>query len=516
MPSITDRVRAFFENFTAKSAQTQAPYARTVGGFRVATRSQRSPAGARMLRNFADQSEAVRTAINWRKQQVSQSAWRVVRVDDPKRPPDVRVVKAVNQLFRYVNQKGESFRSLMDMVVEDLLVLDAGCIEIERTLGAPSKNTGCDIAGLYAVDGATIEPDPAWDGKDAKAIRYRQYLAGQVVAELRNDQLIFMMETPTTHRLLGLSRVETLVHTIESALFGEHYASDLLRQAAPPGMLHLGGGLSEQQVDAFRAYYINEIAGKGRMPIGGGGDGSPPAFVKFAWSPAEMLFGEYRQWLIGIIAFVFQIDKTIYGVVDDVNRSTSKTMSARTDQGFVALARLFQEYVTREIVSSIDPDHGFEFIDLDVIDPLVQAKIYQIYSLIGVMTPNEIRADGLGYDPVEWGDAPYNAAGSATPDPLSTDEPDPADPDAGDGGTDPADAPSTTPAAGDDKKDAVTIATTKANNARLLYLARPSISNAQAWADAQQDAEEVAKRGRPFDAAAAPGTVRPKPGYLSS
>jgi hypothetical protein len=449
MPSITDRVRAFLDVFT-KGAQTQAPYARSIGGFRVSTHEQRSPAGARMLRNFADSSEAVRTAINWRKQQVAQAEWRIVRVDDPKRAPDPSVVKAVNQLFRYVNPKNESFRSLMDMVVEDLLVLDAGCIEIERTLGAPSKNTGCSIAGLYGVDGATIQPDPSWDGSDPKATRYRQIISGKTVAELRNDQLIYMMQTPTTHRLLGLSPVETLVRTIESALFGERYASELLRHAAPPGMLYLGGGLSDPQIAAFRSYYTEEVAGKGVMPIGGGGTGPGPSFIKFAWSPAEMLFGEYRQWLIGIIAFVFQIDKTIYGVVDDVNRSTSKTMSARTDQGFISLARLFQEYLTREIVASIDPDHGLEFLDLVSTDPLVQAKIYQVYAQIGVMTPNEIRADGLGLDPVEWGDAPYNSGGSATPDPLSSDDPeldDPAAPEA-----DPA-KPKPKPAA-DKKRDA--------------------------------------------------------------
>jgi hypothetical protein len=521
MPSIVERIRSFVEMAT-KSAQTQAPYASAVGSMTIFTAHQRGvPAGRRMLRDFADTSEPVRTAINWRKQQVAQSRSRIVRVDDPRKPPDPRVVKAAAQLFNYINPKGESFRSLMDQVVEDLIVLDAGCIEIEQTIGGkPNPNTGCAIAALWAVDGGTIAPDPTWDGRDQKAIRYRQWIDGKLVAELRNDQLVYMMQTPTTHRLLGLSQVEILVRAIEASLFGEKYASELLRQAAPPGMLYLGGGLSDQQIQAFRAYYQSEVAGKGRMAIGGGGTGPPPEFVKFAWAPKDLLFDEYRQWLINMIAFVFQIDKTIFGLVDDVNRSTSKTMSARTDQGFVSLARLVAEYVTREIISKIDPDHGFEFLDLVVTDPLVQAKIDQVYGSIGVLTPNEIRAERFGLDPVEWGDAPYNAAGSPTPDPLSEDQPEDGETSTPsndetqqqDGGKKHA-----VPAIAPGKPTTLSRARSAQNAARLRYLAHPTVSNAEAWERAHDDVAEVAKRGRPFGATAAPAaTPQTKSGYLGS
>ena len=485
MATIVERMRSFL-GIETKAAQTAAPYAKAVGPFRIVQGGLRSAAGAKMLRQFADNCEPVRTAINWRKQQVAQARHRIVRIDDPRRPPDPRVVDAANRLFQFINPKRESFRSLMDMEIEDLLVLDAGCIEKEKCVG-PSKDTGSKIAALWAVDGSTIEPDPNWDGSDPKAIRYRQYLDGKLHTELRNDQLVYMMQTPTTHRLRGMSQVETLVAVIESSLFGERYARELLRNAAPPGMLYLGTGLSDQQVDSFRERYKSEVLGSGEMMVGGGGTGSPD-FIKFGWSPRDLLFDEYRQWLINIIAFVFQIDKTIFGMVDDVNRSTSKTMSARTDQGFVALARLVAEYITREIISEIDPNHGFEFLDLVVTDPLIQAKIDQVYSTIGALTPNEIRAERFGLDPVPWGDAPYNATGSATPDPLSEDEP------AADNGEGPS--------ADEKSLDPLDAALAKATTARLRYEASPTVSNAEAWEAADREFEEVAKRSRPFDATA--------------
>jgi hypothetical protein len=410
-----------------KAALTKAPYATSVRAMTTLSSNQTSRRSARLLRHLADHNEALRTAINWRKQQISQSHWRIVRVDDPKAAPNPKVVQEITTLLRFVNTKRESFRSLLDQVVEDLLILDAGVIEKERTLGGPSKRTGSSIEALWAVDGATIAPDPNWDGRDPQAIRYRQYLDGKLVAELRNDQMLYIMQNQTTHRVLGWSQVETLVNIIEAELWGEKYDYDMLRHAAPAGILDIGRGLTPEQVDAFRAYYASEIAGTSDLAIFGGGDPGAGAGVtvqKFGWSPAEMQRTEYKEWLINKIAFVFQVDKTIFGLVDDVNRSTSHTISERTDQGFVSLARLVSEYITREIVWEIDENHGLEFTDLKRLDPLVQAKIDQIYSQIGKTFPDELRARD-GEDPVPWGAEPYNATQTPTPQEDKKDDSDP-------------------------------------------------------------------------------------------
>jgi hypothetical protein len=370
-----------------------------------------------MLRDFADRNEALRTAITWRKQQVSQARWRIVRVDDPKEPPNPIVVQEATKLFRRVNAKGESLRSLLDQVIEDILVLDSGCIEKEKTLGGK-------IVSLWAVDGATIAPDPNWDGRQPKAVRYRQYLDGRLSASLRNDQLVYLMQNQTTHRVLGWSPVETLVQVIEAELYGEKYDFEQMRNAAPAGVLDLGPGLSIQQVEAYREYYQSEIAGTKDLAIIGGGEpgaGSGSTFHRFGFSPAEMQRDAYKSWLINKIAFVFQLDKTIYGLVDNVNRATSQTMAVRTDQGFASLARLIAEFFTREIIWEIDENHGFEFTDLVTHDPFVQAKIRQINMAIGITTPNEVRAED-GRDPVAWGDVPYATRGKPTHDSLEEEE----------------------------------------------------------------------------------------------
>jgi len=377
---------------------TIAPYARTLR-FGLSPGPKR---GSKMLRSYADRNEWVRIAINRRKRELGRAKWQIVRVDDHEEPADPRVVAAVTDLFRSVNLKGESFRTLLDLVIEDLLILDAGCIEKSKTLGG-------QIYELTAVDGSTIVIDPTWDGSDPKRPRYAQYDNFKLVCELRNDELIYMMLNPSTHRVTGLSPVETLVRVIEAELYGEEYDFSSLRATAPEGVLDIGRGLTDQQVDRFRAYYDEEIAGTKNVAIFGGGEpgaGSGVTFTPFKDSNRDQQRMEYKKWLAGKIAACFEMDKTMFGLTEDTNRSTSKTTNTKSDEGLIGLATAVQEFITREIVWEFDRKHGFEFEGIVARDELVESQIDATYLDRGAVTVNEWRAS-TGRDPVAWGDVPF-------------------------------------------------------------------------------------------------------------
>jgi hypothetical protein len=440
MASMLDRFRALLGLPVVKEQKTFAPYAVRIGrrSLTVDT-TQRGPSRVSLLRGFADRCEPVRAAINRRTQQVAESGWQIVRVDDPKRPPDPRVVESLTTLFRYVNPTNLSLSEVFRQVIEDVLVLDAGCIEKELTVGGgASKRTKSTIEALWPVDGSLIAIDPAWAAPTSRggagcspdAIRYRQrnLQTRQVEAELRNDQLVYIMQNPRTYRILGFSQVEMCLDAIDRALYGEAYAYDLIKNPVPPGLLGVTG-LTGEKLTAFRTYYNEELA-PGEVPIVGTEEGQPGGitYARTAWSPHDLMFDEYRKWLVNIIAYMFQIDKTVLGQIDDVNRSTSETMSARTDEGYVALALRVASYITREIVAHVDPNHGFEFTDLRTLDPVTQGKLDVAYVSARIWTVNEVRAR-MGFDPVPWGDEP-----APTPVPGGmglglTD--DPAKPDAG-------------------------------------------------------------------------------------
>jgi hypothetical protein len=370
----------------------------------VRTMSPYPKANSANLRRWARTNEFLRTAINRRKQQIGQANWKLVRRDKPNQPPDPTIEKTVRDLFDNVNAKRESFRSLMDQVIEDVLILDAGCIEKEKTLGG-------NIVNLWAVNGATILPDPQWDGTDPKAARYYQLVVGQPPIPFRNDQLIYIMSSPSTHSNIGWSPVETLVKIIRAELFGEEYNFDMIKRYGPRGILDLGPGATEQDRDAFREYWSAEIEGTEALAIvSGTGDLDGKGGMKFVPLTVDDFEKRlaYMKWLATKIAAVFQMDLLVFNLSDTVHKSVGKALTARTDEGANALARLVAEFITREIIWEIDPTHNhkFEFDDLNDRDALAQAQIDQLRTSIGATFPNEIRArDGL--DPVPWGDEPW-------------------------------------------------------------------------------------------------------------
>lgn len=423
MANLLQRIRSAAA-YVIKGPKTQAPYA---GGpfakirTAVAVTGFDPRRGAKMLRDFSRTNEWVRLAIDYRREQISMASWKIVRLDDPKKPPDPRIEAAVRQLFRFVNPKRESIETLFDMSLDDILVLDAGCIEKEKSLGG-------QIVALWGVDGATIAPDPDWDGSNPTAMRYTQMIDGRKVCELRNDQLVYIMRTPTTYSPIGWSPVETLVRAIEADLYGETYDFEMLRQTAPAGVLSLGAGVPNQEVQAFREYYEAEIAGTKDIAIFGGGEpgaGAGVTWTAFGRSNREQERMAYKEWLVKKIAAVFRVDKSIFNITESVNRATSKTQQSRTDEGLKALASMIARYVTREIIWEFDENHGFQFDELTDTDEKEQSDIDTTYVGGGIWMINEVRAR-MGLDPVPWGDAPYvPAIGPVAPEvpELPEDEP---------------------------------------------------------------------------------------------
>jgi hypothetical protein len=372
------------------------------------------------LRNFSRYNEFVRAAINRRKHALAKANWAIVRIDDAEAEPKDSVVKAVSALLRAPNPTGESFRSLQDKVIDDLLTIDAGCIEKEYTAGGAIKY-------LWPVDGGSIGVHPEWDPAKKNAIRYSQYDGTKKIADLTNDELIYIMHNPTTYVPLGLSPVETLVRIIEAELYAEEYDQEMLKQTAPEGLLYLGAAITAEQVHEFRQYYQDEIAGTRQTAVYGGGGGvdsgggrtsGEPKFIPFKPSARESMRLDYKKWLGNKIAVVFEIDRTDLGLIDDVNRATATVTTLNSDEGLVGLAAVLEEYYTREIVNSFDENHGFKFTDVVVRDDIAMSKLDSAYLDRGVITINEVRTRE-GMDEVEWGDAPYEAP-TGTPAPPSS------------------------------------------------------------------------------------------------
>jgi len=357
--------------------------------FASTDRFKQGKTNVNLYRHWAEHSEWVNAAIKIRKRQVSQAEWQIGPIDHTK-PWDEALQARITRLFRLPNPKSASFRGFIEPVIEDLLVLDAGCIEKEFNLRD-------EPGALWEVDGGKIKVSTIWDG-DPDAPRYFWYPDNQLRGTLTNRELVYMMDNPATYRVVGLSPLETLKLAIDGELGASSYNDRQMRAAAPDGMLDLGENARPDQVEGFKNLWRAEVAGMGAMAIVGGTKN--PKFVPFRQSNRDAQFLEWQEYLVRKIAAVFQLSPQDLMLERDVNRSTSEVQQENTeDRGLRPLLGLASDYLTREIVwdpgfGGEENNLGFQFTALNLRETMTRAQINR-YALAGVpwKSPNEARRD---------------------------------------------------------------------------------------------------------------------------
>jgi len=385
MGKILDLVRA---PAAPKTSPAHVPASSATVAFRDHGRVGKT--NVQTYRSWGERSEWVRTAINLLKREVSSAEWDIVAFDADK-SYSIDAAAVIKRLFDKPNDMNNSFRSFVEPVIEDILVLDAGCIEQVRSLRGPTVQ-------LWPVNGGEIKIDALWDGSDPDAPRYYWYPDWQMRAKFRNYELVYIMANPATYRVVGLSPLEVLKMTIDAELSGSEYNRRQVVSAAPDGILHLGEEARPEQVEAFRSYWSAEIAGKGAIAITGGTKN--PAFINFQRSSREMQFLEWQQYLVRKIAAVFGLTPQDFGLTFDINRSTSEVQQEQSEnRGPRPLMALVQDYFTREIVQDpvfggIENNLAFRFLSLNIKENTARANINKL-ALAGVpwKTVNEARLD---------------------------------------------------------------------------------------------------------------------------
>lgn len=349
-----------------------------------------------VYRHWAKTSEWVRGAISIRRTQVSSADWDIVPYNQRARYSK-RLQDEIRELFRSPNPQNDSYRSFVEPVIEDLLILDAGCIEKERNIAG-------DLMRLWPVNGAWVKVDALWDG-NPDAARFFWYPDGyNEKARWKNDDFIYMMANPRTDSPIGLPPLETLRATVEAEMAAHEYNRRQVENAAPDGIINLGEGFTEPQVNRFREFFESEVAGRG--PLGFIGGSKDPGFIKFRDSNRDQQFLEWQIYLVRKIAVVFGLTPQDLGVTFDVNRSTSEIqLQVSEDRGLRPLMSLFQEYMTEEVVwdrafGGPANNLAFRFTALNLKESTAKAAIYE-KALAGVPWRfiNEARIDE-GREPI--------------------------------------------------------------------------------------------------------------------
>ena len=385
------------------------------------------------LRRFAE-TPVARRAINVIKDRISGMRWRIqVRSGRSLEqiPDGAARIRILTENFEAPNPD-DSFRSMLEQVLEDVIVGGFGAIELDRVEGwslpssrqpsaishqensqypVPSTQRDAEALGrtgvsalhgplvMWPVDGATIRILPDWDGR-GDSPRYVQVTGlsganGQIV--LNDDELSYIRLNPRTHTPFGLGRVEVAFETINAFLSAHRYAGRLASNSVVQYALWLQG-LTPANHERLIRWWQDEIEGTGRVPIMSAE--AKPEVLRFGAGTDADLRLAWQEFLLRVIADAFDLPAQFLGVVSDVNRATAETMNEMAFRSaIVPTARLVAEYLTRDAIGKKLgwTDLEFVFTDVDATDEMQQAQIDEILLRNGIVTVNEVRrARGLG------------------------------------------------------------------------------------------------------------------------
>jgi HK97 family phage portal protein len=340
------------------------------------------------LRRFAEMP-AARRAINCIKDRIACMEWRIeARPDAGEENAASRQerARAIRRALESPNES-DSFRTMVEQVIEDVLVGGFGAAEVEVTgdAGQPVR--------LYPVDGATIQVNADWTGKPEQP-RYAQItgrLGKDALAPLLDAELMYVRLNPRTHTVFGLGKLEVAFETISQFLQAHRYAGRLAANSVVQYALWTQDRTPEQH-ERLIQWWQDEVEGTGRVPVMS--SEKPPQVLRFGGGTDADLRLQWQQFLLTMIANAFDLPGMMLGVSQDVNRSTAQEMAQEAfDNAVVPLAKLIAEHLTRDvIVKRLGwDDLRFVWNELESRDELTEVQIQTQLLTAGVLTIDEVR-----------------------------------------------------------------------------------------------------------------------------
>jgi Phage portal protein len=364
------------------------------------------------LRRFSE-TPIARRAINCIKDRIAGMRWRI----QPRQgyaldaiPDGAARVRLLTDNFGAPNPD-DSFRSLAEQVLEDIIVGGFGAIEVQLRpgweQGAELRSAGQPRAAvptpgiptqtlplvLWPVDGASIRMNLDWDGSphSQRYLQVNEQSGANSQIKLDDDELIYIRLNPRTHTPFGLGRLEVAFETINAFMGAHRYASRLASNSVVQYALWLQD-LTPEHHERLIRWWQDEIEGTGKVPILSAE--SKPEVLRFGGGTDADLRLQWQEFLLRVVADAFDLPPFYLGVERDVNRSTAEELNDLAfRQAIVPTARLLAESLTRDAIGKKLGWNDLEFVfaDVDATDPLEEVQIQQILLQNGVLTVNEVR-----------------------------------------------------------------------------------------------------------------------------
>jgi hypothetical protein len=386
------------------------PQSTRVFDFAVGSNSNITPRsyetfGFASLRAFSN-VELVRLAIETCKDRVERLEWRIKPKNEkkPQHDADVRIRK-MERLFRRPDGATD-FATWLRMSLEDLLSIDAPAFEKRR-----SRNG--DLIALDVVPGDTIKllVDETGRRPLPPVAAYQQIIKGRVWNNLTTDDMLYAPRNRRPNHLYGFGPVEQTIVTINTLLRRQTMQLAYFTEGnIPAGLINAPDGWTAQQIKDFQDWMDARLSGNQaeRSKLLWGPNGAK--YHAFKESPLK---DDFDEWLARIVCFAFNIPPTPF--IRQMNRGTAADDTQRAMEEGREPHLLWWKRVADGVIQDDCGNDDLEWTwDIPKeVDPVVQAKVHDMYLRNGTLSINRVR-DDLGEESIPGGEEPmiYTATGA--------------------------------------------------------------------------------------------------------
>jgi hypothetical protein len=356
------------------------------------------------LRRFSE-TPIPRRAMNLVKNSVLSFKWQIkptkefVDDEDPDREKRIQIA---TETLKRPNNAGESFRDLLEQMIEDFLLNGAAVAEHRATPYAkrPTK--------FWAVDSSTIRIFLDWTESTPDRPRYAQMtgLKGERgIVTFLSDELMYIRDNIRTATPFGLGRLEVAFNSVNAFLGVQDMSSRAGADQVHKTWLWWEQSLNTAHVQQIRRHVQNELEGQAKLSLIAGV--AQPKIVEVTPVTPEDLLIDWQKFLIEIIAAAFDLSPQALNMDDHPAKATAQVMAdSDWKNAVVPVATRFQTAWTRQWLHDDLgwKDIEFEFLNLDDPDLITRMAIDARMYAIDSMTSDEIRKkNNLPPLPGKWG-----------------------------------------------------------------------------------------------------------------
>lgn len=344
----------------------------------------------KVLRNMASNG-MIRIAIEHIKKGIKNLDYNIVNADPSDKKKYLRERQIIKNILEQPNII-QDFDALIDMILEDILVLDAGVVNKCKS-GNPMKPLY-----LYPVDGTTISILEPFDYTNPNGLRYEQATNYIEKKWFTSADLGYIQMNYFTFMPYGCSPVEKIFKYFQFFIDSNDTANDVASSDTSKFLLNLGKDVGSDKMLEFRKYMSEEISGTGAIPVVAG-DGVSSCQIGAINS--DSLFIEWQKFLLILTAKGFSLpEKVLIGQPTNDKNTTSEETEYILQNAIKPYANLIAKMINNHVLDVL----GYSFLRFEYnyaeTEAQKKAKSDRINNeyVNGIITQNQALKE-LGYEP---------------------------------------------------------------------------------------------------------------------